>query len=157
MEFTPSQGEEIQAEYFVDRADAPAAITAMRTVGDKLAPILMISEIRAIAADDLWLSPAYRRDLVAFHFTFHRDGPAVERALPVIEAALAPFTPLPHWGKVFTLPAERIAAGYPRLADFRALAVRHDPTGKFRNGFLERYVLGLGSPTSRATSFPTGR
>lgn len=142
MEFTPSQGEEIQAEYFVDRADAPAAITAMRTVGDRLAPVLMISEIRAIAADDLWLSPAYKRDLAAFHFTFHRDWPAVQRALPAIEEALAPFAPLPHWGKVFAMAPEKIGAGYPRLSDFRALAARHDPAGKFRNAFLDRFVFG---------------
>jgi len=142
MEFTPSRGEEIQAEYFVDRREAVDAIAALRTVGEALAPILMISEIRAIAADDLWLSPAFARPLVAFHFTFHRDWPAVERVLPAIEAALAPFSPLPHWGKVFTLPPSQVMTGYPCLADFRALAAAHDPAGKFRNAFLERYVFG---------------
>jgi xylitol oxidase len=142
MEFTPSQGEEIQAEYFVERADAPAAITALRTLGDALAPILIVSEIRAIAADDLWLSPAHKRDIAAFHFTFRRDGPAVARVLPAIEGALAPFAPLPHWGKVFALPPASVRAGYPRLADFRALAARHDADGKFRNAFLERIVFG---------------
>jgi alditol oxidase len=142
MEFTPSQGEEIQTEYFVDRADAPAAITALRTVGDTLAPVLIVSEIRAIAADDLWLSPAYKRDIAAFHFTFRRNGPAVARVLPAIEGALAPFAPLPHWGKVFAMAPEKIMAGYPRLADFRALAARHDPAGKFRNAFLKRNVFG---------------
>jgi xylitol oxidase len=142
MEFTPSRGDEIQAEYFVDRQDAVAAIAALRTVGDTLAPVLMISEIRAVAADDLWLSPACRRDVAAFHFTFHRDWPAVRAALPAIEGVLAPFAPRPHWGKVFALAPAEIAAGYPRLADFRALAAAHDPAGKFRNAFLETYVFG---------------
>ena len=154
VEFTPSRGEEIQAEYFIDRRDAVAAIAALRTIGDRLAPALLISEIRAVAADDLWLSPAYGRDIAAFHFTFQRDWPAVQRVLPEIEAALAPFAPLPHWGKVFALSPTAIAAGYPRLADFRALAARHDPDGKFRNAFLDRYVFEYGSAYSRESGNP---
>jgi xylitol oxidase len=141
MEFTPSRGEEIQAEYFVAREDAVAAIAALRTLGDRLASALIISEIRAIAGDDLWLSPAYRRAIAAFHFTFHRDWPAVQRALPLIEGALAPFSPLPHWGKVFAVAPEKVRAGYPRLADFRTLAMQHDPAGKFRNAFVDKYVF----------------
>jgi xylitol oxidase len=141
MEFTPSRGEEIQAEYFVAREDAVAAFAALRPLGDRLASALIISEIRAIAADDLWLSPAYRRNIAAFHFTFHRDWPAVQRALPLIEGALAPFSPLPHWGKVFAVAPEKVRAGYPRLADFRTLAMQHDPAGKFRNAFVDKYVF----------------
>ena len=61
--------------------------------------------------------------------------------LPHIEGALAPFDARPHWGKWFTLGRDEIAALYPRLDDFRALAGRSDPEGKFRNAYLDRLVL----------------
>jgi xylitol oxidase len=71
-----------------------------------------------------------------------RDWPEVSKALKVIEAALAPFGPRPHWGKLFVMPAAAVRAGHPRLAAFRDLATRHDPAGKFRNAFLEEFVFG---------------
>ena len=55
-----------------------------------------------------------------------------------IEAALAPYEPRPHWGKLFTTDPERIRAAYPRADDFRALAAALDPAGKFQNAFLRR-------------------
>jgi len=60
----------------------------------------------------------------------------------VIEQALAPFRPRPHWGKLFVMPAAQVMAGQPRLAEFRALATRLDPSGKFRNAFLDAFVFG---------------
>ena len=99
-------------------------------------------EIRFTAGDDIWLSPAYQRDLVAFHFTFRQDVPGVLRILYGMEQQLAPLSPLPHWGKLFAMSPAKIAAGYPRLADFRALAAKHDPAGKFRNRFVDKYVFG---------------
>lgn len=144
MEFTPSSGAEIQAEYFVAREDAVAGICALRPLAAALKPVLMISEIRTIAADDLWLSPAWRRDVVAFHFTCQPDWPALQPVLGQIEAALAPFAPLPHWGKQFTLSPATIQSRYPRLEDFLDLAALHDPAGKFRNAFVDRYVFGGG-------------
>lgn len=61
--------------------------------------------------------------------------------LPELEAALEPFDVRPHWGKVFTAGADRIAASYERLDDFRSLAGSLDPAGKFRNAFLDRLVF----------------
>ncbi len=142
MEFTPSNGAEIQAEFFVPREEAARAIAALRPHGERLAPILMISEIRTIAGDDLWLSPAHRGPQVAFHFTFHRDWEAIRAVLPAIEASLAPFGALPHWGKVTTMAPDRIARHFPRLEAFRDLARSFDPEGKFRNDFLDRMVFG---------------
>jgi len=59
----------------------------------------------------------------------------------VIEAALAPFDARPHWGKLFTTDAARLAELYPRLPELRALAARLDPEGVLRNDYLDR-VLG---------------
>ena len=141
MGFTPSSGDELQAEYFVPREYASPAIRALRSHRDRLASLLLVSEIRTIAADDLWMSPCYRTPCVAFHFTFRRDWPALKMLLPAIEEALAPFHPRPHWGKMFTMAPEKIQARYPRLADFRELLNTHDSTGKFRNGFIEHNIL----------------
>ena len=135
-------GAELQTEYFVARADAPAALRALHAISSRFAPLLQIAEIRTVAADDLWLSPTTGRDSVALHFAWHPDWPAVRAVLPEIEAALAPFAPRPHWGKLFTLPAAAVQAAYPCLAAFRALAADLDPAGKFRNGFLDPLVFG---------------
>jgi xylitol oxidase len=131
LEFTPSHGEEIQSELFVDRAHAVEAIAAVRELGPELDPILQVSELRTIAADELWLSPQYRRDTLAIHFTWRRDQAAVERALERVEGALAPLGATPHWGKLF-LRAPRPE----RLPDFCLLTDRLDPRKAFRNAWL---------------------
>lgn len=138
MGFTPSNGAEIQAEYFVPRAAAPEAVAIMRRHGDRLAPILMTSELRSVAADDLWLSPGNRGPYVGIHFTFRRDTAAVRTALPPIEADLGSLGAVPHWGKVTTMSPATIRSHTPRLAAFRDLAQSFDPEGKFRNAYLRR-------------------
>jgi xylitol oxidase len=140
MGFTPSAGEELQTEYLVPREHAVAAIDALRALGPSISPYLLIAEIRTMRADDLWLSPAYGRDTVGLHFTWTQEE-AVFGLLPTIDAALAPFQARPHWGKVFDTDASRFDSLYPHLADFRALAERMDPSGKFRNAYLDRTVF----------------
>src|SRR5271163_967082 len=136
MGFTPSAGKELQSEYFVPRQNAVDAILAVEKLRDQIAPHLLISEIRAIAPDDLWMSTCYRRPSVTIHFTWKPDWPAVRRLLPVIEKELGPFQPRPHWGKLFTLAPVELRSRYEKLADFLQLAAKYDPKGKFRNDFL---------------------
>ncbi|GAA4167479.1 FAD-binding protein [Gryllotalpicola koreensis] len=147
LDFQPSAGEEIQTEYLLPRRHAEAAIAAVRELTEKITPLLLISEIRAIAADSLWLSTAYSTGdddwadgAIAFHFTWKREQAAVERASALLEAALAPFGARPHWGKVYT-DAARVPGLYPRFADFAALVQKYDPRGVFRNAYTRR--LGL--------------
>ena len=59
-----------------------------------------------------------------------------------VEAVLERFEPRPHWGKLSSLPADVVRARYERMGSFRPLAERLDPTGMFRNGFVDRVVLG---------------
>jgi xylitol oxidase len=141
MDHTPSAGAELQTEYLMPRRHAADMLRALDGIRDTIAPVLMISEVRTIAADDLWMSTAYERPSVAAHFTWQPDWDAVRQVLPVIEAALAPFEPRPHWGKLFTMSADAIASAYPRLPAFVALLERHDPNGTFRNDFLRRNIL----------------
>ena len=141
MGFTPASGDELQVEYFVPAEYTVAAIRALRRHGDRLAPVLVMGEIRTVSADELWMSPCYQAACVAFHFSFKQDWHALKAVLPGLEDALAPFQPRPHWGKMFTMPSEDIRVHYPRLSDFRALLNRHDRGGKFRNGFVERNIF----------------
>ncbi|MBB3055476.1 FAD-binding protein [Mucilaginibacter gotjawali] len=142
MGFTPSSGKELQAEYFVPLHHAVAAIEAVAKLGKQIGPHLFITEIRTIAADDLWMSPCRHQTSVTIHFTWKQETEAVLALLPQIEQALAPFNPRPHWGKVFTLAPKILEARYPKLHDFKKLVAAFDPHGKFRNGFLERNIYG---------------
>lgn len=142
LEFTPSSGAELQSEYFVSRNYARQALDALDDLRQLIAPVLQVSEIRTVAADDLWLSPAYQRDLVGFHFTWTDDMAGVLKVLPHVEQVLDTFGAVPHWGKVFTMDPETVQARYPRLNDFRKLARTYDPAGAFRNDFVDRYLFG---------------
>lgn len=142
MEFTPSRGEELQSEFFVPRRHAAAAIQAVRDVADRVRPVLLVSEIRTVAGDRLWMSPTYGRDSAAIHFTWRPEWRAVERALADVEAALEAFEARPHWGKLFLAGAAETARRYERLPDFAALVRRLDPRGAFGNAWLARHVLG---------------
>lgn len=141
MDFTPSSGEELQSEFFVDRQHAPDVIAVLRDMADQLNPLLMISEVRTIAADDLLMSTASGRDSVAFHFTWYQDWEALQEILPTLEARLAPFEARPHWGKNFRMSGEEIQALYPGHAQFQELVLAHDPNGKFRNDFVNEKII----------------
>ncbi|MDN5383645.1 FAD-binding protein [Streptomyces sp. LB8] len=135
-EFTPSSGAELQSEYLLPRACALDVLHALDGIRHVVAPVLQTCEVRTVAADEQWMSPSYGRDTVAVHFTWIEDTAAVLPVVRRVEEALEPFSPRPHWGKVFTTPTAALRERYPRLADFRSLAGELDPAGKFTNAFL---------------------
>ena len=139
LEFTPSVGEEIQTEFFIDRKDASAAIEVLSKLGDEITPLLWITELRTIAADDLWLSGAYQRDTLGIHFTWKKED-AIYPVVEKVEAALRPFNYRPHWGKVFTAEAQYLKSVYPKMSEFKALVEALDPTKKFENSFTRRFL-----------------
>lgn len=139
LEHTPSSGHEIQSELFVPRERAPEAMSRLQEVGPRIAPALQVSEVRTIAADAPWLSPASGQDVVAFHFTWHPDAPAVEEALAVLEGALEPLAARPHWGKVTTMAPDLVRRRWPRSGEFAQLAERLDPQARMRNDLLEAW------------------
>ncbi|HMD39927.1 MAG TPA: D-arabinono-1,4-lactone oxidase [Candidatus Acidoferrum sp.] len=142
MGFTPSAGKELQSEYFVPRQHAVEAILAVERLRDQITPHLLITEIRAIAADDLWMSPCFKQPCVTIHFTWKQDWPAVSKLLPVIEKELAPFQARPHWGKLFTTSPKTLRTIYTKVDQFIALTRKFDPQGKFRNDFLNTNIFG---------------
>jgi xylitol oxidase len=135
-------------EYILPLDHGPAAIEAVRGLADKLAPLLFVSEIRTGAADEFWLSPFYRQQSVALHFTWKPLQAEVDAVLPELEELLRPFGARPHWGNLFTPSGHDWEALYPRFADFRAMAAENDPEGKFRNGLLDS-ILGASAATLR--------
>lgn len=141
MGFTPSSGKELQTEYLVPLEYAYRAIRAVEALHSKVNPYLIISEIRCIAADNLWMSPCSGRTCAAIHFTWKQEAEAVLRILPLIEAALEPFDARPHWGKLFTMGGTRLERLYPRMGMFREVLRQYDPEGKLRNAFLDRCIF----------------
>lgn len=101
-------------------------------------------EVRFAAADDIWLSPAHRRDVayVAFH-QYHRMPH--ERWFRVCEDILHAAGGRPHWGKMHRLDAAELAGRYPRFADFTALRAEVDPAGTFTNPYLNRVLGPIGA------------
>ncbi len=140
MNFTPSSGNELQSEYFVPRDKGYEAILEIEKLRDQVTPHLFISELRTIAADELWMSPCYRRDAMTIHFTWKPEWSAVKNLLPAIEEKLARFDARPHWAKLFTMAPSRLQSLYGKLSEFRDLLVHYDPQGKFRNAYLNRNI-----------------
>lgn len=137
-EFTPSSGAELQSEYLMPRSHAADALRALDAIRTVVAPVLQTCEVRTVAADEQWLSPAHGRDSVAVHFTWVADTVAVPPVVRRVEQALEAFDARPHWGKVFTVPGPVLRERFPELPRFRSLVEEMDPAGKFGNAFVRR-------------------
>ena len=142
-DFTPSAGDEIQAEYLLPRARAVEAIRALRSLHAVITPLLHVTEIRTMRADDLWLSPAYGVETVGIHFTWHRDD-RIYNVLPAIEEIVMPLGARPHWGKVSRAAPAQVRAAFPRWDDYAELVRVVDPAGKFRSPFVTRLLGASG-------------
>jgi xylitol oxidase len=142
LDHTPSSGAELQTEYLVPRRHAAAALDAVQAMAPQVAAVLQVSELRTVAADDLWLSMACEQDSLALHFTWVDDAAAVAPVVAELEQRLAPFGPRPHWGKVFSMPPAAVQPLYPRLADVVALRRKLDPDGVFGNAMVDEYLGG---------------
>jgi len=136
LDFMPSFGDELQTEYFVDIRDAKAALEAVHALREQIRPLLLVTELRTIAADDNWLSEAYGRNSLALHFTWKPDVPGVTAFLPTLEAALEQFGARPHWGKLFTDLGFNFYELYPNFAKWREYRNQMDPDRKFVNDQL---------------------
>ncbi|WP_029137953.1 D-arabinono-1,4-lactone oxidase [Nakamurella lactea] len=130
-----------EMEYAVPRTDLPAVLREIRAlIGTRGWRISFPLEIRVAAADDVWLSTAYQRDsaYIALHRYFRE--PFAEYFLAA-ERILTAAGGRPHWGKLHTLDAARLAEKYPRFADVRRVRAAVDPQNLFGNAYLDR-VLG---------------
>lgn len=141
--WTPSSGRELQSEWLLPRSLAGEALVRVAALRDRLAPVLQVCEVRTVAADDLWLSPASGHDSVGVHMTWTDDAVAVRPVVAALEQALLPLGARPHWGKVFAVGRDVLRERYPRWDDVQRLVDARDPDGVFRNTFSRRlFPLG---------------
>lgn len=130
-----------EMEYAVPRESIPDAVRAIRKlIADRGWRISFPIEVRAAAADDLWLSTAHGRKTgyIAVHRYWRENHLEYFHA---VEDIMRGFAGRPHWGKIHFQDAESLSANYPRFADFLALRDRLDPDRIFTNPYLDR-VLG---------------
>jgi xylitol oxidase len=140
--FTPSNGAELQTEYFVPRDKGYEAMLAVEELRDLITPHLFISELRTVDRDELWMSPCFERPAMTIHFTWKFDSAAVLNVLPKIEEKLAPFQARPHWAKLFTMSSSQIGPRYPKVTAYKELLSQYDPKEKFRNQFINAKLFG---------------
>lgn len=130
-----------EMEYAIPAANG---IDCIREVGElirhrKIAGVFPI-EFRYVKADDIWLSPFYKRDAVTIsvHQYYKQSHEPLFRA---VEPIFRKYGGRPHWGKIHSLKATELAKLYPQWEAFLSLRHRLDPDTKFLNNYL-REVLG---------------
>jgi hypothetical protein len=120
----------------IPAADGPAALrAAIGEVRRRGFPIIFPFEYRAVAADDIWLSPMNGRDCVSISFHQYARMPWRE-AFAAIEAVFADAGGRPHWAKRHTLDSDDVLRLYPLAPKWGEARRRVDPGAKFLNTHL---------------------
>ncbi len=133
-----------EMEYAVPRAQLILAVRDIRAMIERKRLLISFPvEVRAVAADDIPLSPAYARDTgyIAVH-VYHRFE--YEPYFREVEAIMNAHDGRPHWGKLHFQSAATLRPRYPLWDRFIAVRDRLDPGRVFGNAYLER-VLGPGT------------
>jgi len=133
-----------EMEYAVPRSELIAAFRDVRAMIERKGLLISFPvEVRAVAADDIPLSPAYGRDTgyIAVH-VYHRFE--YEPYFREVEAIMNAHDGRPHWGKLHFQTAATLRPRYPLWDSFMAVRERLDPKRVFGNAYLER-VLGDGT------------
>ncbi|HEX7641242.1 MAG TPA: D-arabinono-1,4-lactone oxidase [Burkholderiaceae bacterium] len=125
---------------------AEAGVACIREILDtikiKRIPVCFPLECRFIKQDDIWLSPFYGRDGCAI--SVHQFGSIDHRPyFAEIEPIFWKYQGRPHWGKIHTLDAARLASLYPRWKDFQDVRRQLDPDGRMMNRHLQT-IFGSG-------------
>ena len=134
-----------EMEYHLPREHGLAALREVRTALETQHPeVFFPIEVRFVKADDIWLSPFYRRDCcsIAVHRFFEDD---YRPYFSTIEPIFRKYHGRPHWGKLNTLQAVDFRKLYPRWDDFVAVRAQMDPEGRF----LNPYLAGLFGPRAK--------
>ena len=132
-------------EYQLAVGDLPEALAQLERLLNLLgARGYAAVQVGFVAADEVWLSPAYRRDSAFIRLKRFRGAPmpAVTRAFADV---LDRYDARPHWGSRHGKEGGDLATLYPRWRDFLALRARLDPRGVFLNDYLCR-LFGVSLP-----------
>lgn len=136
--------DELFSEYFVPREHAVDALRALRAIAIIIQPVLKVTELRTISADEFWMSPHYRRPSFAIKFVWSCNVKSALKTLLHIERALMPFAPRPHWSSLFISFGPEIPSALPSSIKYRSLLESLDPSGKFRSRYVDRFVFSSG-------------
>jgi L-gulonolactone oxidase len=131
----------VEMEYAVPRDAVGEAIAGVRRATEL--PGMKVSfpiEVRFAAPDDIPLSTASGRESAYLAVHMFR-GQSFQRYFDEVEAVMGGLDGRPHWGKMHSCDAATLRTRYPRFDEFLAVRKRADPTGVFRNDYLDR-VLG---------------
>lgn len=130
-----------EMEYAVPRAAASELLVSLKAFTDRGGLALPFPvEVRFTAADDVWLSTAYRREsaYIAVH-QYHRMEH--QPYFDAFESMARDVGGRPHWGKLHGRSRDDLRPEYARFDDVVAVRDRVDPERVFANAYLAR-VLG---------------
>ncbi|MFH9742365.1 D-arabinono-1,4-lactone oxidase [Streptomyces roseolus] len=138
---TPRRVRFLEMEYALPREAATTALRELKAMVER-SPLKVSFpvEVRTAPADDIALSTASGRETAYIAVHLYRGTPH-RGYFTAVERIMTAHGGRPHWGKVHTRDADRLAAVYPRFAEFTALRDRLDPERLFANDHLRR-VLG---------------
>ncbi|MGY4102749.1 D-arabinono-1,4-lactone oxidase [Nocardia sp. R16R-3T] len=128
-----------EMEYAIPREHSVAAIREIKELATRFDTPMPI-EVRWVAPDDAFLSPANGRDTCYIAVHQYR-GMAFEPYFRACEAVFDTCNGRPHWGKRHFQTAETLRPRYPDWDHFTEVRRRFDPKGRFANAYVER-VLG---------------
>ena len=124
--------------YAIPRAAGPAAVRAMLDLIERRRlPIVFPIEVRVVAGDDAFLSPANGRDTCYIAVHQYR-GMEFESYFRAVEAIMDEHDGRPHWGKRHYQSAATLAPRYPDWERFMAVRDRLDPERRFQNDYTRR-------------------
>lgn len=131
-----------EIEYSVPAEEGPECLAELRELMlGKHKSITWPLEYRTVAADDIFLSPAYGRATVTI--SAHQPTPLpYEPFFSDVESIFRNHSGRPHWGKIHTLEAADLEALYPQWDEFRKVRQRLDPDGRFLSPYLRRLLVG---------------
>jgi FAD/FMN-containing dehydrogenase len=128
-------------EYTVPAEAGPDCVREiLRAIRERDLPVCFPIECRYVREDDVWLSMFYARG--GFSISVHQFAELDFRPyFDAVEPIFWKYEGRPHWGKLHSLSAARLAALYPRWRDFREVRRALDPNGRMVNDHLAA-VLG---------------
>ncbi|WP_068269993.1 D-arabinono-1,4-lactone oxidase [Aldersonia kunmingensis] len=130
-----------EMEYAIPREHAAEAIRRVKAVTERAGfDVPFPIEVRWVAGDDAFLSPATGRDTcyIAVHMY---TGMVWEPLFREVEKIFEDYDGRPHWGKRHFQTAETLRSRYPEWDRFIDVRKRLDPNGLFSNAYTDR-VLG---------------
>jgi FAD/FMN-containing dehydrogenase len=127
-----------EQEFAIAAENGPACLREIRQLMRSKHPtVTWPLEYRRVAADDIPLSPFYRRDGVTISVHQAADLPC-EAFFRDTEAIFRNYQGRPHWGKMHDHSATELSQLYPAWDEFLKVRKQLDPQGRFLNPYLKR-------------------